>query len=36
MQLIKTAAALAFLLLCFAHGALAQGYPTKPIRIAVP
>lgn len=36
MKLINTAAAFAFLLLCLAQGAHAQGYPTKPIRIVVP
>ena len=36
MRLIKTTAAFVLLLLTFIHGALAQGYPTKPIRIVVP
>lgn len=35
MKRIRTAA-FAFLLLSFAQGALAQGYPTKPVRIIVP
>ena len=36
MKLVNSAAAFAFLLLCLAQGAHAQGYPTKPIRIVVP
>src|SRR5512139_201300 len=36
MQPIRTAAAFAFLFLCLAQFALAQGYPSKPIHIVVP
>ena len=36
MKLFKSTAAFAFLLLSFMHGALAQGYPSKPMRIVVP
>jgi len=36
MKFIRTAAALAFLALSFAQLALAQPYPSKPIRIVVP
>ena len=36
MKLVRTAAAFALLVLAFAQGALAQSYPSKPIRIVVP
>jgi tripartite-type tricarboxylate transporter receptor subunit TctC len=36
MKLIRIAAAFAFLLFSLAQGALAQPYPSKPIRIVVP